>query len=267
MEPDPTPSVALGFVLFALAHLGLAWPPVRQPLVARLGRWGFTALFSSVAWLTFGTALARYAAHAQAGPAGPALGAHPTARWVLIAAIVLGSALMTGAFARYARSPYGLAGGNVREPRGLERVTRHPFFVGFALFTAAHALLATRRVGAVMMVCLAVFALVGPALQDRKLLALRGEPHAAYLAATSLLPFVAIAAGRQQLVWRELPWAMLLLGVVLAWLLRAVHAHLFDHSGVYVIAAFVVGPLAILLGELRRDRRARQRATLVAGSS
>lgn len=117
------------------------------------------------------------------------------------------------------------------------------------------------------MACLALFSLLGPVLQDRKLLALRGEPHAAYLAATSLLPFVAIAAGRQRLVWRELPWATLLLGVVLAWLLRAVHANLFDHSGAYVIAAFVVGPLAILLGELRRDRRARRRATLVAGSS
>ncbi len=266
MEPDPTFSVALGFALFTLAHLGLAWPPVRQPLVARLGRWGFTVLFSCTAWLTFGATIASYARHAHEGPAGLALGAHPVARAALIAAIVLGAALMAGAFARYASSPYSLAG-NVREPRGLERVTRHPFFVGSALVTAAHALLATRRVGAVLMACLALFSLLGPVLQDRKLLALRGEPHAAYLAATSLLPFVAIAAGRQRLVWRELPWATLLLGVVLAWLLRAVHANLFDHSGAYVIAAFVVGPLAILLGELRRDRRARRRATLVAGSS
>jgi uncharacterized membrane protein len=266
MEPDPSPSVALGFALFALAHVGLAWPPVRQPLVARLGRWGFTVLFSSVAWLTFGATIASYARHAQTGPAGLALGQHPAARAVLIAAIVLGAALMTGAFARYARSPYGLAGAHVREPAGLERVTRHPFFVGSALVTAAHALLATRRVGAVLMAGLAVFSLVGPVLQDRKLRALRGEPHAAYLAGTSLLPFVAIAAGRQRLVWRELPWAMLLLGVALAWLLRAVHAHLFDHGGAWVIAAFVLGPLAILLGELRRERRARRRAALAAGS-
>jgi uncharacterized membrane protein len=267
MEPDPSLRVALGFALFAATHLGLAWLPVRGWLVGRLGRWGFVAFFSVVAWLTFGVAMASYATHAQEGSAGLALGAHPTARFFLIAAIALGSALMMGSFAGYARSPYGMAGERVREPRGLERVTRHAFFVGFALSTAAHALLATRRVGAVAMTCLAGFALVGAALQDRKLLSLRGEPYAAYLAATSTLPFAAIAAGRQRLVWRELPWAMLLLGVVLAWLLRAVHAHLFDHSGAYVIAAFVLGPLAILLGELRRDRRHGRALTASAARS
>jgi uncharacterized membrane protein len=267
MESDPSPSVALGFALFALAHLGLAWPPVRQPLVARLGRWGFTVLFSCVAWLTFGATVASYARHAHEGPAGLALGADPVARVVLIGAIVLGALLMTGSFATYSRSPYSFARDEVREPRGLERVTRHPFFVGSALVAGAHALLATRQVGAVLMACLAIFSLIGPVLQDRKLLALRGAPYAAYLSATSLLPFAAIATGRQRLVLRELPFALLGLGLALAWGLRAVHAHLFDHGGAYVIAAFVLGPLAILLGELRRDRRARRQATWVAGSS
>jgi uncharacterized membrane protein len=255
---DPVLPVALGFGLFAATHLGLAWPPLRQRLVARLGRWGFTVFFSVVAWLTFGAAFSTYVAHAHEGPAGLALGAYAGARWLGIGAILAGSVLMAGSFAGYARSPYGMAGERVREPRGLERVTRHPFFVGFALFAAAHALLATRLVGAVAMGSLALVALVGAWLQDRKLLALRGEPYAAYLAASSTLPFAAIAAGRQRLVSSELPWAMLGLGVAFAWLLRALHAHLFDHGGAWVIAAFVLGPLAILLGEWSHERRARR---------
>jgi uncharacterized membrane protein len=261
---DPSWSVALAFLPFAATHLGLAWPPLRQVLVARLGRWGFTVLFSCVAWLTFGVAVSSYAAHAGAGPAGLALGVHAGVREALIAAIALGAMLMSGSFAGYARSPYGLAGERVREPHGLERVTRHPFFVGFALFCAAHALLATRAVGAVWMASLALFAAAGARLQDRKLLALRGEPYAAYLAATSSVPFAAILAGRQRVAWGELPYVMLLLGLALAWSLRAVHAHLFDHGGLYVIAAFVVGPLLILVGEWRRDRRMRRAASPVA---
>src|SRR4030095_4865236 len=103
--------------------------------------------------------------------------------------------LMSGAFAGYGRSPYPASGENVREPHGLERVTRHPFFVGLALLGGSHALLATRLVGAIAMGSLACFALLGAALQDRKLLALRGEPYADYLATTSTVPLAAISAG------------------------------------------------------------------------
>ena len=261
---DPVLRVACAVALFALSHLGLGWPPVRQFLVTRLGRWGFTLLFTLVAWITFGSAVATYAAHAEEGPAGLALGGSAAARFVLVPAIVLGSMLMTGAFAGYGGSPYSFGGEQVREPRGLERVTRHPFFVGTALLGGAHALLATRLVGALLMGSLALFALLGAWFQDRKLLALRGEPFAAYLAASSTLPFAAIAAGRQRLVASELPYGTLLLGVALAWVLRSLHGHLFDHGGAYVIAALVIGPLAILASAWRRDRRSHRRGPSVA---
>jgi uncharacterized membrane protein len=263
---DPVLRVAFAVALFAISHIGLGWPPVRQALVARLGRWGFTLLFTLVAWMTFGAVVSTYAAHAGEGPAGLALGAHAAARFALVAAIVLGSMLMTGAFAGYVGSPYSFGGEPVREPRGLERVTRHPFFVGTALLGGAHALLATRLIGASLMGSLALFALLGAWFQDRKLLALRGEPYAAYLAASSTFPFAAIAAGRQRLVSSELPYGTLLLGLALAWLLRSLHGHLFDHGGVYVIAALVIGPLVLLASEWRRDRRSRgPRSPVVVG--
>ena len=262
---DPVLRVALGFALFAAAHIGLAWPPIRRRLVARLGRWGFTLLFTAVAWITFGAAVSSYAAHAHEGPAGLALAVYPAARLPLIGAIALGAMLMTGTFAGYAQSPYAFGGELVREPRGLERVTRHPFFVGVGLLGASHALLATRLVGAVLMGSLALFALVGAWFQDRKLLALRGESYGEYLAATSLVPFAAIAAGRQRLVWDELPHRTLLLGLGIAFLLRSVHAHIFDHGGAYAIAALVIGPLVILLAEWRRDRRMRVAPAPVVG--
>jgi uncharacterized membrane protein len=257
---EPVLRVALAFGLFAATHLGLAWPPLRQALVARLGPWGFTLGFSLVAWLSFGIAVATYAAHAGEGPAGLGLGAYAPARFALVAAIALGAMLMSGALAGYPSSPYAVGRDDVREPRGLERVTRHAFFAGVVLLGGAHALLATRLVGAVAMGSLALVAWLGSWLQDRKLLALRGAPYAAYLAATSSVPFAAVVAGRQRVVWAELPYRSLLLGLALAWLLRAVHAHLFDYGGAYVIAALVIGPLVILLAQWRRARRGRRLA-------
>jgi uncharacterized membrane protein len=257
---DPVLRVALGFALFAATHLALGAPRVRTALVARLGPQGFTLLFSLVAWLTFGFAVSTYAAHAGEGPAGLALGASPVARIPLIGALVLGVMLMTGAFARYSRSPFAIGAEKAGDPRGLERVTRHPFFVGLALFGVVHALLATHRVGAVAMGSLGLLAAFGAWFQDRKLLALRGESYQDYLAVTSAIPFAAILAGRQRLVWGELPYRALLLGVAIAALLRAVHAHLFDHGGAYLIAAMIAGPLLILLSALRRAQRASRSA-------
>ena len=261
---DPVLHVAAALALFVVAHIGLAFPPVRQALVARLGVWGFTAAFSVVAWITFGFAVSVYVAHAGEGPAGLALGAHAGARVALVGVIACGAMLMSGAFAGYTRSPYAMSGARVREPRGLERVTRHPFFVGTALLGGAHVLLATRLVGAIAMGSLALLALVGAWFQDRKLLALRGEPYAAYLAASSTIPFAAIAAGRQRLVWSELPYGMLLLGLALAAVLRAVHGRILDHGGAYLIAAVVIGPLLIFVGEWRRGQRARRPASTAA---
>jgi uncharacterized membrane protein len=257
---NPVLAVGLALAPFVVTHLGLAWPPLRQPLVARLGRLGFIVFFSLVAWLTFGLAVSIYAAHAAEGPPGLALGAHGAARTVLIAFVLLGSMLMTGAFGGYANSPYALSGKNASEPRGLARVTRHPFFVGVSLLGGAHALLATHLVGTVFMGILGAYALIGARLQDHKLAALRGESYARYLAASSAIPFAAIAAGRQRLVLSELPYGAMLLGLPIAALLRAVHGSLFAHGGAFVIAAVVIGPLVILLVELHRDRRARELA-------
>src|SRR5437899_13047458 len=57
----------------------------------------------------------------------------------------------------------------IRAPRGVERVTRHPFFVGVALLASAHVLLATRLVGAVFFAGLAALAILGAWHQDRTL--------------------------------------------------------------------------------------------------
>jgi len=253
---EPWLGMALCWGLFAATHIGLATLPVREALVSRFGERGFGVLFSLVASCSYAIVIAYYAQHRFEGAPGLALGHIAPLRWMLIAAICAGIMLMAATFAGYARSPYAVLGdGVVRSPRGVERVTRHPFFVGLAVVALAHCLLATRLVGAVFAAGLAAVSLVGAWHQDRKLLARRGTSFAAYIAATSMLPFGAIVSGRQRLEAREIPWNALLVGAALAAGLRWWHASIFAYGGAFVIAATVGGAVIISVHDVWIARR------------
>jgi len=243
------------WLVFGGTHVGLATRRVREALVSRLGEFGFGGLFTLVAAVSFSVLVWFYAAHRFDGPPGLALGAVPALRWPLMAIVVVGIAMMAASLVGYPSSPMAVFNHSVRPPWGMERVTRHAFFVGVAFVGAAHALLATRLIGAVMMAGTALLAVVGAWHQDGKLLRLRGEPYAAYLEATSIVPFAAIVGGRQRLVWGELSFGALALGVVLAVVLRTVHGSIFAHGGVWVIAVVVGGAALAGVQSLRRVTR------------
>lgn len=250
---EPVTMVAVFALLFVGTHVGLSTGRVRGALVARLGEGGFTAFYLIVASLTWAGLITAYAAHRFDGPAGLALGA-TALRWPLMLVIVVGMALLVTGFAVYPALPSALFAPSVPPPRGIARVTRHPFFAGVALVFVAHALLATRLVGAIVALALAVLAIVGGWHQDRKLQA-RHDAYGAYLAATSAVPFAAIVAGRQRLAWRELPIRFLAAGVVVAVVLRSIHASLFAAGGLWMIVALVGGGLLATVQAAARARR------------
>lgn len=244
--------VALLWLAFAGTHVGLATRRVRPALVARLGEWGFVAVFSAVASITYAALVHFYATHRLEGPPGLALGASDAPRAVLIAIVFLGIVLAVAALSSYPASPYAIGNAATRAPRGLEKITRHPFFAGMAAIGAAHALLATHLVGTLFFAALSVYALLGAAHQDRKLLAQRGRPYAEFLAATSLLPFVAILAGRQKIAWRELPRGGLAQGAIAAIALFLVHDSIFAAGGAWVIGLTVGGAASLTFRSWRR---------------
>ncbi len=253
----PLVVAVLLMVAFVGSHVGLALGPVRSRLVARFGEWGFRWLFFAVAAASYTAATAFYADHRGTGGPGLALGATGgPLRALLMATVVVGVTLMAASLAGYRGSPYEVDAGNgVRPPRGLERITRHPFMTGMVLFAGAHALLATHRIGTVLMLALALLAVAGTWHQDRKLRRLRGPQFAGYLGATSAVPFGAVLAGRQRLVARELPFGALAVGLGAAVGLRAVHASIFDHHGLWVVLAVVGGAGTLMLAAWRRSRR------------
>lgn len=246
---------------FAATHIALASPPLRGWLVGRLRRQGFAVGYSLVAWVTLGAAILYYAGHAAEGPAGLGLTAVPWVRVPAMAAIYAGVVLMVAIASPrgYVRSAHLVLSNRTPGPEGLERITRHPFFVGMALFGVGHALLATRAVGIVVFGTLAALALGGSMLLDRKLLRRRGEPYAAYLQQTSAVPLGAVVAGRQRIALGELPWVFALGGLLLGLGARSLHGTGFAWGAHLVLAALVVGPTVfVVVGNRRRaaERRA-----------
>jgi len=248
----PSTTVGLCWLLFGGTHVGLATRTLRARLVARLGANGFIALYSAVAAATFAVLVGAYAALRDDGAPGIGLGG--PGRWLLFGVVAFGMTLAVAGVVPYPTSSYALFRTTSRaEPRGLEHVTRHPFFVGTALVGIGHALLAEHLVGTVFFGGLAVFALAGARHQDGKLLSERGAGHAAFMAETSSLPFAAIVGGRTRLAPSELPWGAIALGVAATWALRAVHPDILARGGAWVVLAVIGGALLATIQSWQRD--------------
>ncbi len=257
---DPALTIALYWMLFGGTHLALATGRLRAWLVDRLGAQGFVYAFSLVAAVTYGLLVHAYAGLRFDGAAGLALAAVPLARYVLYGVAFVGVTLAIAGVLVFPASPMAPPGmvtpGAVRPPRGLARITRHAFFAGTAMLAAAHALLATRLTGVVFFAGTFLLVTFGARLQDRKLLRRHGAPYAQYLAATSGIPFAAILAGRQRLVWRELPVGLLAISALLTAALRMLHASIFAAGGAWMMGVIVGGVVLLDIATRVRGSRA-----------
>src|SRR5690349_21404728 len=144
----PASTVGLLWLAFGGTHVGLAIRAVRTRVVARLGETGFTVVYSAVAAATFAALVGGYARLRDAG--APGIAATGSLRAAAIAIVAAGVVLAVAGLVPYPSSSYALFRTTSRtEPRGLERITRHPFFVGTAMLGIGHAIVATRLAGTV----------------------------------------------------------------------------------------------------------------------
>ena len=210
-----TTHVALAATAFVGTHFLLSHP-LRAPLVSRIGAVGFIGLYSLVAFATIGwLALAFRAAPVTPPwwPVGDGLWAVATVVMLIASILLMGSLLGNPAL------PTG--GGIPATARGVFSVTRHPMMWSFALWSAAHLLVMPDAANAVLVAAIAILALVGAALQDRKKETIQ-PGWREWEARTSYWPFAAIAAGRARLggfrphdiaggvvIWLAATWAHL----------------------------------------------------------
>jgi uncharacterized membrane protein len=240
------------WLLFGGTHIGLTVQPVRQRLTRRLGEGGFVLFYSVVAIATFALLTHYVALHRFADSQHSLLVTIPPVRGALRGLSVAGFTLFVAGVLLYPRFPMATFRHRVVRARGVQQITRHPFFSGVAIWAAAHVLLASSTVVLVYFLGIVVLAWVGGYHQDRRLIAELGEPYRAYVAATSFWPFVAAITKRQQIRWREQPWFAFGVGLGLSLVLYRVHERIFDHGGAYVIGAVTVGSIVAILNSRAR---------------
>ena len=166
---------------FALSH------PLRAPVVRITGEKAFPALYSLVAFATLGWLVMAFRA---APPAAPLWNGIADGPWIAATLLMLiASVLLVGSFIGNPALPApGAAALASKPPHGVFQVTRHPMMWSFALWSAAHLLVSPTPRVIVLSLAVAVLALAGSHLQDRKKEVLMGGAWQGWEAKTSYWP-------------------------------------------------------------------------------
>lgn len=193
---------------FALSH------PLRGALVRRLGEGAFAGLYSLVALAAFVWLALAFRAAAPTAPLWDGLASGP---WIAATLLMLAASVMlVGSFlGNPALSTPNSAALAAKAPQGVFQTTRHPMMWSFALWSAAHSLVSPSPRVIVLSLAVAVLALVGSHLQDRKKAVLMGAAWQGWEARTGYWPKLS-ALGKAGMV----PW----LGGIALWLV-ATWAH------------------------------------------
>lgn len=218
---DTTLYLILATLLFIGIH-ALPATPLRAAAVRSIGEGAYQGLFSL-------GSLAALVWMAVEYKRAPFEGLWPGLRLVPIAVLPVAFALL--ACGLLARNPTAAGQGRAMKSedpaRGIIRITRHPVMWAIMLWSAAHLLAIGSLQAVIFFGGLLLLAAAGTTLQDARKAKTLGEDWARFAALTSNLPFLAVAQGRNRVVWREIGWwrpaAGLAVFAVLLWL----HAWLF----------------------------------------
>lgn len=215
-------TLAVAALVWIGVHVGIAGTALRGALVARLGERGFRLGFSvlSVLAILFLARSYNWAPTVTLWPAPEWL------RWVLALLMLPAFVLFVASVA--APNPTAVGGAALaREPRGIQRVTRHPMLWSFAIWAAVHVLGNGDLASLLFFGAFLVTALAGMPSIDAKLARREPEAWPRLAAATSILPFGAVAAGRNRFAPHEIGWVPPVLGFVLWAGLLVLHRSIF----------------------------------------
>ena len=209
---SPMTKLLIATVAFLATHY-VSSTPLRGKLVNVLGNNGYLVLYSAAAVATIVPMVWTYYRAPFFG-----LWHVPLLRYVPL--IVMPVAMVLIAASLMTRNPTLVGQERLlkgQDPaRGILRITRHPMMWGIALWAAAHILARGDLASLVFFGSFLLLALSGTALIDRRKQVTLGAEWQRFAAATSNVPFAAIAGGRNQLKLAEIGWIRLHDGIALS---------------------------------------------------
>lgn len=206
-------TLVLAALFLPLSHFALSSTRLRDTLVGKLGEQPYLGLYSMITLAAFVWLIRSYrkapAELLWVAPGALRLAALPVVFVAFLLAVVgvtTPNPTAVGAERLFERADV---------VRGILRVTRNPFLWGVGLWALAHVAATGDLASVLLFASVGALGLVGAPLVDAKKAARHGERWRAFAAATSSLPFLAIAQGRQRLVLAEIGWWRIALAVVL----------------------------------------------------
>jgi uncharacterized membrane protein len=221
-------SLIAAAVFFDAIHMLVAGTELRWKITGRIGEEAFQAIFSilslgGIVWLSRAYGRAEYV---------ELWGQVQAFRWLALIAMLI--ALFFVVFAFASPNPTAVRGGAMlkeKDPaRGIQRITRHPFLWGAALWSLVHLIFNGDLGSVIFFGTFLVLALLGPASIDRKRKRIYGADWDRFAAVTSNVPFLAIAQGRNSLMIGELGWWRIILVVAVYGFFLHMHQVLFGVS-------------------------------------
>jgi len=215
-------SLTLAAMAFIGIHLGVSGTLLRDQAVSRIGLRGYMVLFSvasvaAIIWLVSAYNAAEYV---------PTWGQLEWWKPVMIALML--PAFLLVVIGLTTPNPTSVAQEALveRPPQGIVRITRHPFLMGVALWSGLHLIGNGDVASLLFFAALAIVAVAGTVSIDAKRRRVLGAAAwDVFASRTSIVPFAAIAAGRNRLMMGEMGWWRPAAGLGAYALMLGGHAH------------------------------------------
>lgn len=218
--------LALAAAFFVAIHLGVSGTRLRDALVGRMGLNAYMVVFSllSVAGM-IGLVIAYQ--KADYIPTWGMLG-----WWKPVMLALMLPAFLLVVIGLATPNPTSVNQEKLVDaaPKGIVRITRHPFLMGVALWAGIHLVGNGDWASLLFFGALFVVAAAGPASIDAKRRRALGNAWQPFARRTSILPFGAILSNRNSLSWAELGVWRPAAGLVAYALMLGGHAHLIGVS-------------------------------------
>jgi uncharacterized membrane protein len=220
-------SLTLAAMAFIGIHLGVSGTLLRDQIVSRIGLRSYMVVFSlgsvaAIAWLVAAYKAAEYV---------PTWG--QLEWWKPVAIALMLPAFLLVVVGLTTPNPTSVAQEGLvdRPPQGIVRITRHPFLMGVAIWAGVHLIGNGDVASMLFFAALAIVAVAGTVSIDAKRRRVLGAAAwNVFASRTSIVPFAAIAAGRNSLVMQEMGWWRPAAGFAAYALMLGGHAHIIGVS-------------------------------------
>ena len=218
----------LAAVLWLFIHLGVSGTRLRDAAVARLGEGRYMLAYSIASAVSIVLLVLAW----RNADTDYLWAAPDWLRWLLFLLMLPAFVLF---MASHKRNPTAVGGkGLGEEPRGIQRITRHPMLWSFAIWALVHVAGNGDSASLVFFGAFLITALAGMPSIDAKLARRHGAAWRNFSARTSILPFGAILAGRNRLALAEIGWMPPVVGLVLWLALGHFHRAIFGVPAVFL---------------------------------